>query len=112
MSKTDSKPDPSLTANVQHPAILADPKASDNEPKLPNEEGHGQALGSKDALKKVQPVLDRLQEIFDEETDKGYRGHNPDPVPNEAYTLPGVLKGDPSVSPEPTVPAAEPARKA
>ena len=39
---------------------------------------------------------DQSQERMDEETDKGYRGVNPDPTPNAHYTVAGVTAGKPT----------------
>lgn len=37
-----------------------------------------------------------LQAIHDKETEQGYRGVVADPTPNSAYTLAGVVAGEPT----------------
>lgn len=39
---------------------------------------------------------DEVQQRIDEENDKGYRGSVKDETPNSAYTVPGVLAGEPT----------------
>lgn len=39
---------------------------------------------------------DRVQELVDEETERGYNGIEVDPTPNENYTLKGVTSGKPT----------------
>lgn len=37
-----------------------------------------------------------MQRIYDEAQEKGYFGEAPDPTPNEAYTVRGVIGGAPT----------------
>lgn len=47
------------------------------------------------AAKKGGPE-DRVQELVDEETERGYNGVEVDPTPNENYTVGGVTSGKPT----------------
>lgn len=105
-STVDPAPDPSLTdTNVRYPAVHADPSTADSGPKIPNVDGHGTVLGSADALALTEQIGADVVALIQEENEQGYRGHNPDPIPNEAYTLAGVTSGGPipgNVSPTDT----------
>lgn len=46
-----------------------------------------------------------VQEKFDQEQERGYRGHVPDPTPNDAYTVAGVTSG--AKTPETERPASD-----
>lgn len=50
-----------------------------------------------------------VQERVDQETERGYRGVEVDPTPNENYTVSGVTQGAPTPETDPE--AAEQARK-
>ncbi len=50
-----------------------------------------------------------VQERVDRETERGFRGVEVDPTPNENYTVAGVIKGAPTPETDPE--AAETARK-
>jgi hypothetical protein len=45
--------------------------------------------------KDVDKALDEVQEVVDEETQKGYRGTEVDQTPNENYTVKGAAAGKP-----------------
>jgi hypothetical protein len=63
-----------------------------------------------DAVKADQATAKQVQERVDEETERGFRGVEVDPTPNDNYTVAGVTKGAPT--PETDDKAAEEARKA
>lgn len=44
----------------------------------------------------VGDALAQVDEVVNDEIDKGYRGVEIDPTPNEHYTVPGVLAGKPT----------------
>lgn len=58
----------------------------------------------------VDPVAKVVQKAMDEATEKGFLGVEVDPTPNSAYTLSGVMAGEPT--PETDAEAAKAARKA
>lgn len=60
--------------------------------------------------KKDETPESRVQQQVDEETEQGYFGVSPDPTPNEAYTVQGVTRGDPT--PETDAKLAAKARQA
>lgn len=50
-------------------------------------------------------ALDQVQTVVDEETEKGYRGTEVDPTPNENYTVAGVTSGAPTPETDPDLAA-------
>ncbi|MFE5332559.1 hypothetical protein ACFRCG_39895 [Embleya sp. NPDC056575] len=56
------------------------------------------------------PAVAPLQEATDEATERGFLGVETDPTPNSAYTVAGVLAGEPTPETDPDAAAA--ARKA
>lgn len=42
------------------------------------------------------PGADQVNEVVDTETERGFRGVEVDITPNEAYTVPGVVAGQPT----------------
>lgn len=50
-----------------------------------------------------------VKKTIDKENADGFRGTKADPTPNEAYTLPGVARGDPTPETDPDA-AAEAAK--
>lgn len=57
----------------------------------------------------VGKATDEVQAAVDEETDRGFRGVEVDQVPNEAYTVAGVVKGLPTPEGPDADKAAKPA---
>lgn len=49
-----------------------------------------------DAEKADAKVADQVQEAVDQETERGFRGIEVDPTPNENYTVAGVTSGAPT----------------
>lgn len=60
-------------------------------------------------LAKAEEGNGQVQAAVDEEHERGYRGAVPDPTPNEAYTVAGVVSGMPT--PETDRDAAKAARE-
>lgn len=58
----------------------------------------------------LDPVGQVVQQAMNEATEKGFLGDEVDPTPNSAYTLTGVLAGEPT--PETDKDAAKAAREA
>lgn len=63
-----------------------------------------------DAVDADRGTSEQVQETVDAEQERGFRGVDVDPTPNEAYTVQGVTSGAPT--PETDDDAAEEARKA
>ncbi len=55
------------------------------------------------------PAAAEVQEVVEAEQEKGFRGVEVDPTPNEAYTVAGVTSGQPT--PETDKDTAEEARR-
>lgn len=61
---------------------------------------------AKSEEKAVESAESEVQDAVDEETEKGYRGVEVDKTPNHAYTVEGVLAGEPVPEAEADPPAA------
>lgn len=81
--------DPSLSRQVQTSAPAHDPQPYDGPPKVDPGDS-GASVGSHPDLSGLTADLD---ERIARETAQGFRGYNPDPNPNEAYTVAGVTGG-------------------
>lgn len=46
--------------------------------------------------KSADKAIEQVEKAVNEETEQGYRGTVPDETPNRAYTVAGVLAGEPT----------------
>lgn len=76
----------------------------------PHPENTPEGLKAKDDAIKADQSTAEVQKKVAEETERGFRGIEVDPTPNENYTVAGVTSGAPT--PETDDDAADEARKA
>lgn len=55
----------------------------------------------KSAEKAVSKATDQVDKAVEEETDKGFRGVQVDPTDDHAYTVEGVVAGEPTPETDP-----------
>jgi hypothetical protein len=90
-SEAEVTNDPSLTPrNTQYPVTHSDPIPDPGAPPKVDPGDSGAEVGTGDA----EGVKAAVAEKFEGELEKGYRGHNPDPVSNDSYTVAGVTGGN------------------
>lgn len=58
-----------------------------------------------DAEAETADITAEVEQAFDVEQEKGYRGTVPDPTPNFAYTVQGVGQGEPTPETDPDLAA-------
>lgn len=80
--------DPSLIRQTQTSFPAHDPTPYDGPPKVDAGDSGATVGGAPD----LSAVTGQLESQISGEQARGYRGFNPDPVPNEAYTVAGVTR--------------------
>lgn len=76
---------------ASHPMNDGPHAQDDATPKVDVRDSGAKILPPSEAVGVMAEQQAKITERLDAEQAKGYAGHNPDPTPNEAYTLPGVL---------------------